>query len=395
MTTRKKILYVITKSVWGGAQKYVYDLAANLPKEHFEVIVAAGASGPLFQKLRDAEIRTISILGLQRDVAFLNECRASWELFKIIRHEKPAIVHLNSTKTGIIGALVARVYNFLCLLNSEQRTRIIFTVHGWGFNEDRTLPVRALIFFASWCASLFHDAVILINTNDLRQARKFIPRRKCTFILNGFCPPKFLPRFEARAYLERLLKQTFTDTMVFIGIIAELTKNKGFTYLIEALNQIKSKMQNSKFRVVIIGEGEDRLTLENMIAHYGLAKIIFLPGFLPDASRYLSAFDLAVLPSIKEGLPYAILEAMAAGVPVVATRVGGIPDLVIHGKTGLLVPPKDATSLANALDQLLKDSQTRTAYGELGRAHWAAHFTLAKMITQTKTLYDQLAYTIQ
>ena len=130
MTSTKKVLYVITKSVWGGAQRYVFDLATNLPKDQFEIVAAAGGEGPLFDKLHNAGIRTINTPSLERDVHILNETSVFWQLLKIFHTEKPDILHLNSTKIGALGALAAFLYKLLTL-NFKLLT--VFTVHGWGF----------------------------------------------------------------------------------------------------------------------------------------------------------------------------------------------------------------------------------------------------------------------
>ncbi len=388
----RKILYIITKSAWGGAQKYVYDLATHLPKERFQIAVAAGGNGPLFQKLKEAGIRTFFIPGLDRDVRMFKEIKAGYSLFNIIRAEKPDIIHLNSTKIGILGVAAAGLYR---LLQFTRAPYIIFTVHGWGFNENRPWFIRALIFLASWCASFFHDKIILINRADARQAERFIRSKKCALIFNGMAPPAFFSRTEARAFLASYVRQEISNDTVLFGTIAELTKNKGLMYLIEAIRELREKTKNLKFKALIIGEGEDQMLLRRLIARYGLSEHIFLAGALPDGARFLNAMDCFVFPSVKEGLPYAILEAMAAGIPIIATAVGGIPDLINHGKTGFLVPPRDPHRLADAILGLIKDRETELQFGKNAQARYRAHFTLDKMLASTIHLYDQLANKIQ
>lgn len=383
----KKIFYVVTKSVWGGAQRYVFDLATNLPKDRFEAVVAAGESGLLFDKLREAGIRTITIPGLQRDISFLKELVSFWHLLKIFIREKPDIVHLNSTKAAGLGSVATFAYNLLQTTSYKLQAKAIFTVHGWGFNEDRPLPTRAVISLISWFSSLFQNKIICINNADLKTAQKFIPMRKLALIFNGIEPINFLSREEARAFFSKKIGRLIAENTIFIGTNAELTKNKGLGYLIEALRALPTT--NYQLQTIIIGEGENREKLQNQIKLLGLQNSVFLAGFIPEAARYLKAFDIFVLPSLKEGLPYTIMEAMFAGLPVVATNVGGIPDLVEHKKTGLLMAPKDVNALAQMLQALIQSKKMREEFGNRASKTIETKFTLRDMIVKTIACYDR------
>ena len=384
MTGKKKILYVITKSVWGGAQRYIFDLATNLPKDEFEIVVAAGGSGPLFEKLQKAGIHTVTIPGLQRDINIWKELFSIWHLFKIFLEEKPDIIHLNSTKVGSLGAVTSKFSSLVV----GHKSLVIFTVHGWGFKEDRPVWQKALIFFFSWLSSLFQDKIILINTPDYRTAQRFIPKRKLTLIHNGIGPINFFPREEARTFFTKKVGRPIASDTILIGTNAELTQNKGLSYLIDALSRRNLYSNYGGFASIVIGNGENRSELQAQIAKLGLRDKIFLLGFLPDAARYLKGFDLFVLPSLKEGLPYTIIEAMSAGLPIVASRVGGTPDLVTDGKNGLLVEIKNSIALADALEKLVKNPVEITRMGEESLKIAKNRFQLQDMIEKTSALYD-------
>ena len=220
---KKKILFVITKSVWGGAQKYVYDLATNLSTDRFDAIVAAGGNGPLFEKLTVAGIRTIRIPELDRDVHIGKELQSLSALQHLFRYEKPDIVHLNSSKVGGLGALAARIAS----VYTKKQSKIIFTVHGWGFLEDRPMVWRIVIFFASFFSTLLQHTVILINTRDYTAARRFIQKRKRVLIPNGLSPHTCIPAIQARSFFSEKLHNHIPEDAIVIGTIAELTKNKG------------------------------------------------------------------------------------------------------------------------------------------------------------------------
>ena len=304
--TKRKILFIITKSNWGGAQRYVYDLATSLPKDQFQVVVAFGQPGLLALKLKEAGILTHPILSLERDVSPLADIQSFFELFRLFRKEKPDVVHLNSSKAAGIGALAAR---------STGVPRIIFTAHGWPFWEQRNPISRGLIYFFSWLTALLSHNVIVVSNYDLSVAKKmpFIGH-KTTRIYNGIDLNSPLGSAD-------VVRHSFPKGVRITGTIGELTHNKNLISLIE---QAKN---NPAMYVAIVGEGEDRLYLTKKIEEYGLTSRVKLFGFMP-ASEVLRGFDVFALPSLKEGLPYVLLEAKAAGLPIVANRVGGVGEIL-------------------------------------------------------------------
>ncbi|MBI2056274.1 MAG: glycosyltransferase family 4 protein [Candidatus Sungbacteria bacterium] len=378
--SRATILYCVTKSVWGGAQRYVYDLAAAMPKEQFSVIVAAGGNGRLFDKLKERNIRTITIASLERDVHFFNELCVLKELFCLYKKEKPDIVHLNSSKIGILGAIAARAASFA----TGKRIKIIFTAHGWAFNEDRSALQNKSIYCAVRFGSLLQDRVIVINSRDLETAKKFITEKKLALILNGITAPDFFPQTYAREYLGKKAGTIFSEHTLVIGTIAELTKNKGITYLIAASPRLN---KSYSFHTVIIGDGEDREALNAEIKKHRMEDKISLAGFLAGAAQYIHGFDIFVLPSLKEGLPYVILEAMHAGVPVVATDIGGISDLIEHKKTGFLVPAKSPGHIASAVRRLAADKKLRGTISTNAKETLKKKFDFSAMIKKTIAVY--------
>jgi len=381
-----KVVYVITKSNWGGAQRYVYDLSTHLPKNQFDVVVSAGGNGFLFERLQDKGIKIESIPGLQRDVGIFSEFRALRNLAQLFFREKPDIIHLNSTKAGGLGALAALWYR---RRSGHTNLQVIFTVHGWGFREERLWPIRAAIFFISWFASLFEDRVIILDSADFAATRRFIPSRKLALIPNGIEPPLFLSRDEARAFFANRYHINPAQETLFIATIAELTKNKGLHYLIEAVNQMNFQLSIINYQLFVMGKGELREELQNQIRSFRLEDRIHLLGFVPDAARYLKAFDIFILPSVKEGLPYVMLEAMAAGLPIVATRVGGITDLFSQEpeQSGLLINPRDTTGLKDAILDLAAHPEKRERLGRQAKERSQKHFSLNHMIRKTAALY--------
>ncbi|MEK7076784.1 MAG: glycosyltransferase [Patescibacteria group bacterium] len=380
---RKKILFVITKSNWGGAQRYVYDIATNVPRDRFEPVVAAGGDGVLIDKLKSAGIRTIAIRALDRDISIIKEILSFFSLLAIYRRECPSVIHANSSKAGGIGAAAAWIYK---LLPGAHRPLIVFTAHGWGFNEPRTRAARIAIAAASAIAGIFQDVVICINAADAESASRLIRKNKIVLIPNGISAFTTMARDDAQRELSRINARTIVSGEFLIGTIAELTKNKGHEYLLDALALVHAR--GGRVRAIWIGEGELRDMLEKKIRTRGLEKMIFLAGFLDDARKYLSAFDIFVLPSLKEGTPYTILEAMYAGIPVIATHTGGIPNLIQDNKAGILVRPADARELATAIERASRDVALLESLARNAKTVVQRDYTLERMLSATEKIYE-------
>ncbi|KKW18882.1 MAG: putative membrane protein [Parcubacteria group bacterium GW2011_GWB1_50_9] len=382
ISMRKKILFVITKSNWGGAQRYVYDIATNVPRDRFEPVVAAGGNGALIVKLKNAGIRTIAIRALDRDISIAKEILSFFSLLAIYRRERPSVIHANSSKAGGIGAAAAWMYK---ILSGASRPLVVFTAHGWGFNEPRPRTARIAIAAASALAGIFQDVVICINAADAKSARRLIRKEKIVLIPNGIGAFTAIGRDDARKELSRLSAREIAQGEFLIGTIAELTKNKGHEYLLDALALVHAR--GIRVCAIWIGEGELQKILKEKIRARGLEKTIFLVGFLDDAEKYLSAFDAFVLPSLKEGTPYTMLEAMHAGVPVIATRTGGMPDLIQDSKTGILVRPADARELAAAILRASKDSSLCETLARNAKTVVQMDYTLERMLSATEKIY--------
>ncbi|HEY4521872.1 MAG TPA: glycosyltransferase family 4 protein [Candidatus Paceibacterota bacterium] len=377
----QKVLFVITKSNWGGAQRYVYDLATNLPKNEFETKVALGGEGPLKEKLQENNISVIQIPHLQRDINFIKEVLSFFSLVKIFNKEKPDVIHLNSSKAGGIGAVAALISK---LWTKNYGLKTIFTVHGWAFNETRTFRAKSIIYLSQWITSVLANNTIILSRHDYRQAlgMPLINQEKFSLIPLGIPENQmeFLPKQNAKKHL---LLQTTKENMV-VGTIAEFTKNKGLNYLLDALNILKSP----KLHLVVIGDGEEKEKIDNRIENENLKETVTTCGFVPHAAKYIKAFDIFVLPSLKEGLPYTVLESMTAGVPVVASSVGGIPDLIDHEKSGFLTIPQNPESLAKNIKKLVENETLRKQFSRASKTRAIEKFSFASMLERTIKLYE-------
>lgn len=343
-----KILFVITKSNWGGAQKYVFELAIKAQNKGQEVLVVLGGQGELKAQLEKRGIATKSLLGLKRDVSIFKDFLVFLNLFKIYQNFKPQTIHLNSSKVGALGSLAGRFSNLF--LTSKNRGRIIFTAHGWVFNEDTYLLKKNLLKFISFWTIFFSHQTIVLSQAEYHQVSSWpFCRKKIKIEPLTISEINFLSREEARSFLlKRISLNNYTDDLKIIGTIAELHKNKGLEYGLKAL----TKMKGRKFIWLIIGEGEEKNALEKSLQEKQLTSKVFLLGAISEAAKYLKAFDLFLLPSLKEGLPYVLLESEKAGLPILSTKVGGIPEF-FDKKPNIIVEAKNEDKIFKALHLML------------------------------------------
>ncbi len=370
---RRKILYVITKGNFGGAQRYVFDLATSLPKDTFSVGVVFGESGVLSKKLTEAGIRCIEIPSLKRNVNIFKDLKVFFELILLFKREQPDVVHLNSSKVGALGGLAARI---------ARVPHIIFTGHGWAYNEERALLSKIIIGILHWFTILFSHKTIAVSKQTATQISNFpFVKNKIHVVYNGIANINFYDGFEARQHLA-----SSVDHSIWIGTISELHKNKGLDFLIQAFSEISSLYKDCG--LIIVGEGEERESLTKLISSKNLQDRIHLIGYVDQASLYLKAFDIFTLTSRTEAFPYALLEAGIATLPVLGSAVGGIPEIIIDEKTGILTNPGDIEKINSGLSQLLNNESLRISYGKALRDHVSKSFSHERMVNETITLYN-------
>lgn len=370
---RTKILFVITKSNFGGAQRYVFDLATNLPRSTYQVAVACGPdatgkTGRLSYLLNEKEIPTIEVPALTRDINIIDDIRAFFALTGLLLEEKPDIVHLNSSKAAGLGALAARIAGI---------KRIVFTIHGLPENEDRSWFAQRAIAAATWLTALLSHSVITVSEDAFEKvrARSFL-FGKTVLIHNGVTAIDFLSSGDARREL-RAIDPSIPDDFL-VGSIGELHRNKGFDYALAALAQTDAHL-------VIVGDGEERDALKRQAEQLEITKRVHFLGFIPAAAKYLRAFDVFLLSSRKEGLPYVLLEAGMAEVPIIASDIPGVRDIVLPDFTGIR---SNATGYAAAIERMKDATFARPITEEMAK-RVRTNFSLRSMLEQTERCYAE------
>ncbi len=374
---RKKVLYVITKSNWGGAQRYVYDLATHLDRTRYEPVVAMGGHGLLTDLLNHAGIRTITITSLQRDIDGRQEWEFIKELWRILGTERPAILHINSSKAGAVGALLGRI---------RRTPRVIFTAHGWAFNEDRPWWQRLVIKAIHWQTVLLSHRTIAVSRAIMRELNWPWAASRFKLVHPGRTIGPMYDRTEAREKLAQFFPALAPTAHDFwIGCVAELHPIKQHQLLIEAMKTVTNTHPTA--RLICIGAGELMATLAAQISAAGLPSSVFLVGSVPEAARFMKAFDLLALVSRSESYGYVLHEAGLAKVPVLASDRGGIRDIVEHEKSGYLVQNLTPAHIAEAISRLISRPQLRADYAETLHARMESR-TVSRMVAETAALYE-------
>ena len=411
----EKILYFITQAEFGGAQRYVFDLANNL-KTQFEVAVALAEQGnnlKLAKILDENNIKYFIIPHLKRHISPVSDMLALFEIIKLIKTYQPDIIHLNSSKISILGSIAAFITK---LRVTSCELRVIYTVHGWVFNEPLPTWLKYFYLWAEKFTAGFKDKIICVSEYDRQLALKYkiAPADKLVTIHNGISPINFYSREEAQKIINSKIQKNKLSTcrpgfdprskiqgheQVFrlrvkpamtnnflIGSIGNLYKTKGYEYFIQTADLLVNHHLAATF--IVIGEGEERKMLENLIAKYNLKNNFILIGRIDDAAKLLPALDVYICFSVKEGFPYSVIEAMQAGLPIVSTAVGGIPEIIENEKTGLLVEPADAKTLAEKIKTFLDNKNLAENFGQNAKAKAETEFVLEKMVYETKKFYN-------
>lgn len=375
VNNKKKVLLCITKANFGGAQRYVYELAKSIPKNEFDVVVACGEGETLKQKLREASIKVIDLEFSKRNISISNDIKTFFEIIKILKQERPDILHLNSSKIGGLGSLAGRLM---------RTPNIIFTAHGWAFNENRSLLSKLVI-------KILHTITVLLSGTTIAVAEKIkysvssfaSVRNKIKVIYNGIENYKLLSQKDA------LIKLGVTDSKKTVIIsIGELHPSKGLDIAIKSISLLPEEKKN-KILYLIIGAGEEKSLLESLIDELRLHDQVKLVGFVENAKSVLSGADIFLLPSRTEAFPYVLLEAGLAGIPTIATSVGGIPEIIKDMQNGILVHPRNPKEVAEAISYLLDHKDTQKEFSKNIKQTVSEFFPFSKMLEETLAIYRQ------
>ncbi len=341
-----RVLYAITRLELGGAQRVVLDLAAGLDRGRFEVGLAWGPGDLLDGDAeRIVDLVRVPVPSLVREPRPGRDLAALTGLRRAIRRFRPAIVHTHSSKAGILGRLAARL---------EGVPRVVHTVHGFGFTPLQSAPVRAAFFVAERVASRWTDHVVVVAAAHARAGVElglFEPNR-VSVIRAAIALDRFRGGGDGAAARRRLGVADGAPIVVQVG---NFKPQKGPLDFVRVASLVAARVPEARF--VMVGDGPLRPAAEALAGRLGVAPHMVFAGWWDDVPGLLAAARVAVLTSLHEGLPCAVVEALAAGVPVVATAVDGTAEVVRDGVNGFLAPAGAVADLAAGVVRLLTDPE--------------------------------------
>lgn len=364
---KKRLLYLITRSSVGGAQNNVLELIRGFIPE-YEVHLGAGDSGPLTTAAQAYKCKVHIIPSLIRQIDPIRDLHAVGDLGELMRRVAPTVVHAHSSKAGAVGRIAAKLQNIPC----------VFTAHGWGFAKGVPIVRRKIAYLVEKVLGRVTSKIVCVSYADRALAlQKGIARENDITVIHYGIP------------MEMNASPVEMSEKYDIIMIARFSEQKNQATLLEALSIIKAMGRFAN--AIFVGSGPLLPKCKKLALDLALHDRVVFTGDSTNVDNLLLNSRVFVLSTHYEGLPISILEAMRAGVPVVATEVNGVPEQVENGVTGFLVPRSDPQALANALLRLLNDSQLRKIMGEKARESFAEKFTSQTMIESLSTLYKSVS----
>jgi len=378
-----RVAEVITRLDRGGAPDIYRILCSKLDPAAFDVTLVAGPSEHMTQKTEDFlkafSGRLITVPPLVRDINPSSDVMALFSLWRIFRSNRFDVVHTHTAKAGALGRLAARMAGV---------SVVIHTPHGhnmYGYFGERM--TRNIIRIEKFLAGRA-DKIVALTELEKDDYIKFgiAPEQKVEVIYQGLELDRYTCDWKESSALKKSFGIAPGENVV--GMIGRLEKVKGPEYFIEMAAHVLKRFPNTKF--IVAGDGALRPELEARAEKLGVKPEVVFAGWRDDVPEVLSMLDVLVMPSLNEAVGISAIEAEAEGVSVVATRVGGIPEIVKDNVTGVLVPPADARALAEAVSALLADRTMRDRMGSGGRAWVRGRFDAREMVRKTSVLYTEL-----
>jgi len=377
-----KIAHVLEATA-GGTRQYLMDLCLGLPRERFaQTAVVSSGRDPAFAE----DIATLTAAGvtvhqvaMTREISLRDDLRALGELRRYFRANDFDITHCHSSKAGMLGRFGAWL--------ARSRALRIYSPHAFAFQMDASPRKQRIYRFLEWCAGRITHALICTTDSERELAlqARLAPPGRALVVRTGVELRRFHPTGDVASVREEL---GVSPQHRLVGTVGALVPQKGHEYMVDAAALVIEQMPHTSF--VVAGEGELREELEARVAELGLGRRFQLLGRRDDVPRILAALDLFVMPSLWEGLPYALLEAMAVGVPVVASEIPGLVDLVEPGKTGWLAPARSSEGLAAALMQALEQQGSSALMAQTARERVLTLHTREKMLAQLAAIYERM-----
>jgi glycosyltransferase involved in cell wall biosynthesis len=378
-----KVVHIITRLDPGGSSTNTIETVIRLDKSRYHVHLVYGLTQDPDQKiaryLERHHVESTSVSRLVRNIHPVHDLCALWALYQFLKRNRYAIVHTHSSKAGLLGRIAARLAHVPI---------VVHTPHGHVFHSyfNRFLT-KLFIVLERWVAS-WTDAIITLTERGKQEHVRFkiAPAQRFEVIPSGIDMHLFRFCVEGRNRIRA--QYGLSEGCLVLGTVARLTAIKGVDVLMAAFIKLKEVCPHAK--LMLIGDGEDLESLKQQAESAAVLDEVMFVGWQDHIQAYLSALDVFILASLNEGMGRAVLEAMAAQRPVIATRTGGVPELIDDGTTGLLVEPGDVLSLTVAMQRICRDAQLRESLARLGYQQITDRWSLDGMVHSIDQLYQRL-----
>jgi glycosyltransferase involved in cell wall biosynthesis len=360
----KKILYVITRSNLGGAQGHVLDLLRAFHSE-YEVHLAVGETGALTDDASSLGVAVHILPNLTRNIQLLGDLQGLNQCINLVHQLQPDIIHAHSSKAGII----ARLAGWAC------RVPTIFTAHGWGFSPGAPKLRRVIAFIVERTIALITNQIICVSESDRELALKL-----------GVGHSSSVVTVHCGIAKDSTLQASPASQPMRLIMVARFSEQKDQATLLRAL----AYLADPSIHIDFVGSGPTLESCQNLAEELKINHQVSFLGDRRDVVNLLVRSQAFILSTNYEGFPISILEAMRVGLPIIASRVNGIPEQVDNGKTGLLVPPQDPVALSQAIQTLNTSPELRHSMGVAGQRRFEKEFTLEQMVNKTRIVYDHL-----
>ena len=352
----------------------------------WETILVSGEvgsdEGDMGYLAREMGTEPVIVPELGRELSFWDDWKAFWKIYGIICREKPDIVHTHTAKAGALGRGAGILYRCRVSLDCArdrqgEGCKLVHTFHGHVFSGYFGWVKSWVFLWVERILALFTDRIVTVSEalkKELVEKYKIAPEGKVKVVELGFELDELLD-----------LQAKGSGDIVNVGIVGRLVPIKNHKMLFKALNGVKG--EGWRVKLIVIGDGELREDLEESARELGITDIVEFHGWVKDLREIYSGLDIVALTSLNEGTPVSIIEAMAAGRPVVATDVGGVKDIVEDGKSGYLVASEDEEKFSERLVDLIKDPERRKRFGQCGREAVRNRFSKDRLIKDIKELY--------
>ena len=373
------ILHIHTLPIISGSGLNTLLSMKGMDRKVFKVELACAPGGRLIKLVQKNHMKVHTFKNLVQPIHPLKDLLAVIELTYFLRKNYYHIVHTHNSKAGFVGRLAASMAGVPV---------IIHTVHGFSFHDQEPLWRQLLFRNLEKLAAYFCDKMIFISQPLVDWALKdgVVKQDKIVKIYSGIDLDQFRPLTDDERDNARKKWNIREDDSV-IGIVSKLWEGKGHEVLIEAFREIRNEIKGAMLIIVGVGYLENRL--RDLVNRLGLTESVLFTGFQSDIPEIIASFDIAVLPSFFEGMGRVLLEAMAMERPVVASRVGGIPELVKDGINGFLTTPGDAKGLAESIKKLLNDKKLAISMGKEGRKRVTDKFSAETMVKSINKVYNE------